>query len=173
MLYLSKQPMFVVEYNSIYCFERFMALTSTALIMWWSYPAFLVYKFFRGRSFEYDFDEIQDEGKKLSIKQGTVYHYWGDSRYQTYMGSYQTHVRDFWLALIGSIPWLLLNVIYLVYIILKVVLLPVTLIWKRVTPWNEKTFESPLLWWSGAVEAGLQPEFPDNIYTNRFMIPVA
>merc|ERR1719498_1181449 len=40
-------PGTVVEYNAYYMFQRFMALTTTALIMWWSFPVFVFYKFTR------------------------------------------------------------------------------------------------------------------------------
>jgi len=30
-----------------------------------------------------------------------------------------------------------------------------------------------MLWFSGAVEAGVDPGFPDNVYSNRFLIPKA
>lgn len=83
MYYRIQEPGHVVTANMYYCFQDFMATVLTAMIMWWSYPVFIFYKFFRGRSFDFDFDEIMDEGKKLSQKQGLVYHYWGESRYQT------------------------------------------------------------------------------------------
>jgi hypothetical protein len=33
--------------------------------------------------------------------------------------------------------------------------------------------ESPLLWYSKAVKNGYAEEFPDYLYTNRFMLPDA
>lgn len=105
-------PSTVVHYNGIYMFERFMALTTTALLMWWSWPVFVFYKVTRGRSFDFDFDELDAEGKKYSNKQGIVYHYFGDSRYQTLGQAYKVHWKDFLLGLFGFIPWLILNVIY-------------------------------------------------------------
>jgi hypothetical protein len=81
MWHRSNEPWIVFFANSQYCFEVFMAKVTTSLVMWWTYPVFLFYKFFRGRTFDFDFDELEEEGKKLSIKQGVVYHYWGDSRY--------------------------------------------------------------------------------------------
>lgn len=110
-------------------FERFMALTTTAMLMWWSFPVFVGYKFFRGRSFDFDFDEIEEEGKKYSNKQGLVYHYWGDSRYQTWFGAYKVHVKDFWLGILGVIPWIILNIVYWPAKGLMILLLPVTLSW--------------------------------------------
>jgi len=41
------------------------------------------------------------------------------------------------------------------------------------TPWEEPEWETFLLWFSGAVEAGVDPGFPDNLYSNRFLIPKA
>jgi len=66
MGYLNTQPWTVVMYNGKALFSRFMALTTTAIIMWWTYIPFVFYKIFRGRSFDFDFDELDDEGKKYS-----------------------------------------------------------------------------------------------------------
>jgi len=52
-------------------------------------------------------------------------------------------------------------------------ILPLTFSWKVLTPWKENDFESPLLWWSGAVEAGIHGPMPQSLYTNRFQIPEA
>jgi hypothetical protein len=150
-----------------------MALTTTAMLMWWSYIPFIFYKFFRGRSFDFDFDELDEEGKKYSNKQGLVYHYWGDSRYQTFMGSLKTNMVDLVVGCLGFIPWLILNVVYWPTYGISILILPLTISWKLLTPWNEKQMESPLLWYSKAVKNGYAEEFPDYLYTNRFMLPDA
>lgn len=150
-----------------------MALTTTAIVMWWTFPVFVFYKFTRGRSFDFDFDELDEEGKKYSNKQGIVYHYFGDSRYQTWMQAIKVHWKDFWLGLLGVIPWLILNVIYWPVKGLLLLLAPVIFSWSLITPWKEKEHEDMYLWFSGAVDAGIDPGYPDNLYTNRFMIPKA
>ena len=68
MIYRINEPTIVVAANADYCFRRFMAITTTAMLMWWTYPVFLFYKFFRGRSFDVDFEELDEEGKKYSQK---------------------------------------------------------------------------------------------------------
>jgi len=146
--FVSSGPNDVVVANAQYMFGRFMALTTTAMIMWWSYPVFIVYKFFRGRSFDFDFDEIEEEGKKLSNKQGVVYHYWGDSRYQGWFASYKTHVKDFWLGLLGFLPWVIINVVYWPSLGINILILPLTISWKLLTPWKEKDNEDIFLWFS-------------------------
>lgn len=150
-----------------------MALTTTALIMWWTFPVFVFYKFTRGRSFDFDFDELDAEGKKYSNKQGIVYHYFGDSRYQTWMQAIKVHWKDFWLGLLGVIPWLILNVVYWPAKGILLLLAPVLFSWSLITPWKEKEMEGAFLWFSGAVDAGIDPGYPDNLYTNRFLIPKA
>jgi len=170
---LALNPGHIFYYNGVYMFQRFMALTTTALAMYWSWPVFVVYKFFRGRSFDFDFDEIEEEGKKYSNKQGLVYHYWGDSRYQTWVAAYIVHCKDAALALVGVIPWIILNVIYWPAMGINLLLFPVFAAVRLITPWKEQEYENAYLWFSGAVEAGIDPGFPDNVYTNKFLIPKA
>jgi hypothetical protein len=137
ILFLIQGPAQVAEYNGLYLFKRFMALTTTAMLMWWSFPVFCFYKFFRGRSFDFDFDELDEEGKKYSNKQAVVYHYWGDSRYQTWFAAYKTHWKDFFLGLLGVIPWVILNVVYWPAIgIYALLYIPVYLPWRAITPWD-------------------------------------
>jgi hypothetical protein len=150
-----------------------MALTTTAILMWWTFIPFAIYKVFRGRSFDFDFDELDEEGKKYSNKQGLVYHYWGDSRYQGWMAAIKTNIRDLFVGGLGFIPWLILNVLYWPSWAISILILPLTLTWNLFTPWNEKQMESPLLWFSKAVEGGYSEDFPDYVYTNRFMLPDA
>lgn len=171
--HLLSLPNTVVEYNIKYLFGRFMALTTTAILMWWSWPVFVFYKFTRGRSFDFDFDELDEEGKKYSNKQGIVYHYFGDSRYQTWMQAYKVHWKDFLLGLFGCIPWLILNVLYWPAFGISILIFPLTVSWRLLTPWKEQEWESGLMWYSQAVEAGIDPGFPDNLYSNRFLIPKA
>jgi len=82
--YRSNEPWIVVSANIRYMFRDFMATVLTSMIMWWTYPMFVVYSFVRGSSFDYDFDELTEDGYRFSMKQGLVYHYFGDSRYQTF-----------------------------------------------------------------------------------------
>jgi hypothetical protein len=114
-----------------------MALTTTAILMWWTFPVFVFYKFTRGRSFDFDFDELDEEGKKYSNKQAVVYHYWKDDRYQTWFGAYKTHWKDAMLAAVGFIPWLILNVIYFPYRGIMILSAPIRFTWRALTPWDE------------------------------------
>ena len=81
-----------------------MATTLTAIIMAVTYPVFVFYKVFRGRSFDYDFDKIDDRGKVFNWKMGLVYHYWEDDRYQTLFASFITWMIDICVGMIGIIP---------------------------------------------------------------------
>lgn len=141
--------------------------------MWWTYPVFLFYKFFRGRSFDFDFDELDAEGKKYSNKQGIVYHYFGDAYNQTLFDSVIVHWKDFWLGLLGFPGLIVVSIIYWSEIAYNIVLFPVYAFWYALTPWKEKQGEGFLIWFSGAVEAGVDPGFPDNLYTNGLLLPGA
>ena len=55
----------------------------------------------------------------------------------------------------------------------SIVFFPVTVAWELFTPWKENQGEGFLIWFSGAVEAGVDPGFPDNLYTNSFLLPGA
>jgi len=63
------------------------------------------------------------------------------------------------------------NVIYWPVYGIAILVSPLTFSWKLLTPWKEKDMEDMLLWWSGAVEAGVQGPMPESLYTNRFQIP--
>lgn len=169
-LYLMGQPSEVVHWNAAYLLPKQLALTSTAIIMWWSYPVFLFYKIFRGGSFDFDFDELEAEGKKLSNKQAFVYHYYGDSKTQSFFESYKVHIKDFLLGLFGFFPWIIMSLSYTMMFWYPIILFPIYKAWELFTPWDEQTWESPLLWYSGAVEAGVNPGFPENVYTNDFLL---
>lgn len=137
ILYRESEVFQVPYYNGMYIKDRFLALVTTAMLMWWTYPVFVVYKIFRGKSFDFDFDELAEEGKKLSNKQGVVYHYWKDDRYQTMFASYKTHVIDFWVGVLGFVPWLIINVIYWPYLLIMGLTAPMRFAWRALTPWDE------------------------------------
>lgn len=122
------------------------------MIMWWTYPVFIFYKFFRGRSFDYDFDAEDERGKVYSVKMGIVYHYWKTQRYQTLFQSYKSHVIDFWVGVIGFLPWVLGNIVYWPIFFADFVWRWSTLDfwWRTFTPWSEKNFECFALWFSQA-----------------------
>ena len=90
---------------------------------------FLFYKFFRGRSFDFDFDELDAEGKKYSNKQGIVYHYFGDAYNQTLFDSLIVHWKDFWLGLLGFPGLIVVSIIYWSEIAYNIVLFPVYAFW--------------------------------------------
>jgi hypothetical protein len=89
------------------------------------------------------------------------------------MGAIKVHWKDFWLGLLGVIPWVVLNIVYWLYKIIVIVTFPIVAPLQLLTPWKEKDHEDAYLWYSGAVDAGIDPGYPDNVYTNRFMIPKA
>jgi len=134
-----------------------LASTLTAIIMWWTYPVFVFYKIFRGRSFDFDFDKIEERGKVYNWKMGLVYHYWEEDRYQTLFGSYITHVVDFWVGVIGFVPLVLAQPIYWGIVLFEFVWKWSTAdFWVRTfTPWSEKNYETFALWFSQAEKKGI------------------
>jgi len=179
MSHLFGEPTEVVQKNMSYMFALIMGKTTTAVLMWWSYPVFLIYRFFRKRSFDFDFDEIEEEGKRFSNKQGLVYHYWGDARNQGLIDSYIVHVKDFWTGVIFGIPWLLVSIIYFPVSWISTLLWPfiapirftITTFIKAFTPWKENDGETFILWWTKAIDLGLTTY--DYEYTNRWLMPEA
>lgn len=63
------------------------------------------------------------------------------------------------------------NVVYWPVYGIYILIIPLTFTWSVATPWKEKDLETPLLWFSGAVEAGIHGPMPESLYTNRFQIP--
>lgn len=155
-----------------------MAITTTAIILWLKYP-FFFFKAFRKDTFfegEHDFETILESGQKLTKNQGIEYHYFNSSGKRGFLRSFIVNIKDFLLAVLGIIPWTIFNLIYWPYKISAWIFSPISRIWRYLTPWEEKEYETLLLWWSKAIDEGIESEFPDYIYLNtfsRFMIPRA
>jgi hypothetical protein len=106
--YMYMQPYRVAMWNTKYVIGEFMATTTTAIMMFFTYPVFVFYKIFRGRSFDFDFDKIDDRGKVYNWKMGLVWHYWKDDRYQTLFASFITWIIDGCVAAVGLVPLIVL-----------------------------------------------------------------
>lgn len=131
---------------------------------------FLVYQFFRGRSLDYDFDELDERGKVYNIKQGMTYHYWEDERYQTLLSSYITHVKDFWVGVLGFIPFLFSAIVALgiwAYDFLYT-WTGFGLFWEGFTFWDQDLYETFALYFSKAPRKGVYSY--ERTYASRFLI---
>jgi hypothetical protein len=150
--YFYVQPYRVAFWNVRYVVGEFMATTLTAIIMFFTFPVFVFYKIFRGRSFDFDFDKIDERGKVYNWKMGLVWHYWKDDRYQTLFAAGITWFIDGCVAALGLVPLIGLQFVYWPMFLYEFVMKWSTAdFWLRTfTPWSEKNYETPSLWWSQA-----------------------
>jgi len=70
------------------------------------------------------------------------------------------------------LPWVILNVLYVIYSTVYLLGFPFVTAYQLITPWREDQTESFLLWWSSAIDQGVIQEYPESI-PERFLIPRA
>lgn len=170
MYYLANLPGYVLGWNLAYLVQDFSALVLNSILMWWTYPIFIVYQFFRGRSLRYDWEELDEKNKVYNIKQGLTYHYWEDSRNQGFIDSYITHIKDFWVGVLGGIPFIISSLIS-VGIIIYEFLYTWTgfgLFWEGFTFWDQDLHESFALYFSKAPRKDVFDY--SRIYASRYLI---
>jgi hypothetical protein len=53
------------------------------------------------------------------------------------MGAFKTFIKDGIVGGLGFIPWLILNIVYWPALGINILILPLTVSWKLLTPWKE------------------------------------
>lgn len=170
MYFLANMPGYVLGWNLGYSIQGFSALVLNSILMWWTYPIFLIYQFLRGRSLRYDWEELEEKNKVFNIKQGLTYHYWGDSRYQTLLSSYITHVKDFWVGVLGFIPFIFTSIGALAMMAYDFLYTwtGFGLFWEGFTFWDQDLHETFALYFSKAPRKGVYDY--ERMYASRFLI---
>jgi hypothetical protein len=152
----------VFQRNASFLLFKEAAAVASALWFFILFPWNLFLRFTADGLFEADWEDIEERKLDFSLTQATSYHYWeGKEAHGLFSMFWTNYVTDFLRIFLG---WPILLVLAPVYEITRwanILLFPLIITLKVLTPWSENAGETFIMWWVDAIELGLyNPQDP-------------
>lgn len=152
-------------------FVLFKQLAATAAALWFRF--FFLWNLFLWFTadglFEADWEDLDERNLDYSLTQATAYHYWEDKEAHGLFTMLWTNYVTDSLQLFFGLPSLIVAApAYGIFKLANILLFPLILTIKVITPWSENQGETWVMWWVDAVKLGLYD--PMDPPTNFFEI---